>query len=66
MSTGMILSGRPMRDRDEWKIFDRLHLFARVKHLLANSGDRDHVAKGTPVSAAHPGFFTAVIADRKV
>ena len=53
------------RNGDGWKLSMRLRfVHARVRHLLASSGEWDHEAYGTPLHAAHLGLATTVFSMR--
>lgn len=53
------------RNGDGWKLSMRVRLIhARVRYLLAHSGDWDHEAWGTPISAANLGLAISVFSER--
>ena len=53
------------RNGDGWKLSMRLRfVHARVRHLLANSGDWDQEAHGIPLHAGHLGLATTVFSMR--
>ena len=53
------------RNGDGWKLSMRIRfIHARIRHLLAKSGDWDHAVWGTPLSAAHLGFAISVFSMR--
>lgn len=50
---------------DGWKLSVRLRfVHARIRHLLAGSQEWDHIAWGTPLSAAHMGFAVTAFSAR--
>ena len=57
--------GGLQRDGDGWKLSVRIRfVHARIRSMLAKSGDWNHEVWGTPVSAAHLGFAISVFSKR--
>ena len=60
----IFLPGGLDRHGDGWKLSVRIRLVhARVRQLLAESGEWDTAAWGTPISAAHMAFATAAFSS---
>ena len=54
-----------LRENDGWKISVRIRfVHARIRSLLAKSGDWDYEAWGTPVSAANLGLAISIFSKR--
>ena len=61
----IFMPGGLEREGDGWKLSVRIRiLHAQIRSLLANSGDWDEEAWGTPVSAAHLGFAIVAFSAR--
>ncbi len=61
----LFFPGGLRRDGDGWKLSMRLRfVHAKVRHLLANSGEWNTEAWGIPLSAAHLGFAITVFSMR--
>ena len=57
--------GGMLRDGDGWKLSVRIRfIHARVRQLMENSDKWHAQAWGSPVSAAHMGFSTALFSER--
>ena len=57
--------GGLMRESDGWKLSVRIRfVHARVRYLLARSGEWDVGVHGTPISAAHLGYSLACFSAR--
>ena len=57
--------GGLMRESDGWKLSVRIRfVHARVRYLLARSGEWDVGVHGTPISAAHMGYSLACFSAR--
>ncbi len=61
----IFMPGGLRRDGDGWKLSTRVRfVHARIRFLLARSGEWRHEAWGTPVSAAHLGLAISVFSKR--
>ena len=61
----IFLPGGLERGGDGWKLSVRIRVIhAQVRRLLAASGEWDHAAWGTPISAAHVGYAITAFSAR--